>query len=105
MGAEHTPYLSHLRRGADPELTITNRDAVRSMLDSDGWQLVDELLSRVHEDAVTRVLFAHAGSEGTVLSQAEYARLLGFLSGLRQARWAAEAIVIHAERVHEKEIA
>lgn len=62
-----------------------------------------ELLYHTHEDAVTRLLFSHVGSEGRVLEQAEYARLTGFLAGLQQARWAAEAIVLHAERVREKE--
>jgi hypothetical protein len=38
-----------------------------------------------------------------VLEQAEYARLLGFLSGLGQARVAAEAFLMHAERAQSKE--
>lgn len=62
-----------------------------------------ELLHHTNEDAVTRLLFAHSGSEGRVLEHAEYARLTGFLAGLQQARWAAEAIVLHAERVRAKE--
>lgn len=61
------------------------------------------LLDEVHGDAVTRLLFLSAGAEGKVLEQAEYARLLGFLSGLRQSRLAAEAFIEHAERVQRKE--
>jgi dihydropteroate synthase len=102
--AEHAPYLAHLRRHSDPDRAFADAGVVRDLIDSSGWQIVHELLSRVHEDAVTRTLFTHAGSEGRVLEQAEYARLLGFLAGLRQARWAAEAIVLHAERVRAKEI-
>jgi hypothetical protein len=103
VGAEHTPFLARLRKG-DVEDVQTDADAVRAMLDSAGWQLVAELLGSTHDEAVTRLLFSHAGSEGRVLEQAEYARLLGFLSGLRQTRWAAEAFLMHAERVRSKEI-
>lgn len=103
MAAEHTPYLAHLRRNGDHEEALSDRDAIRALLRSEGWQLVNELLGHVHEEAVTRTLFAHAGTEGRVLEQAEYARLLGFLAGLRQTRWAAEAIVLHAERMQAKE--
>lgn len=102
MGAEHTPYLAHLRHNGT-ETMISDRDAVRIMLDSRGWQVISDLLGHVHEEAVTRTLFAHAGSDGRVLEQAEYARLLGFLSGLTQTRWAAEAIVLFAEREQAKE--
>ena len=38
-----------------------------------------------------------------MLEQAEYARLLGFLSGLRQTRWAAEAIVSTPSACEHKE--
>ena len=69
------------------------------MLDSPGWGLVQALVERHHGDAVNRLLFQHAGVEGQPLDQAEYARLLGFLSGLHQTRWAAEAFIEHAERV------
>lgn len=61
------------------------------------------LIDDVHGDAVSRLLFISAGADGSVLEQAEYARLLGFLSGLRQARVAAEAFIEHAERVQRKE--
>lgn len=105
MAGEHAPYLAHLRKFGDFESALSDRDAVQAMLDSRGWQLLDELLTHVHEEAVTRTLFAHAGSDGRVLEQAEYARLLGFLSGLRQVRWAAEAIVLFAERERTKETA
>jgi hypothetical protein len=52
---------------------------------------------------VDRLLFSHAGTEGRVFDQAEYARLLGFLAGLDQARVAAEAVIKHAEREQSKE--
>jgi hypothetical protein len=103
VGAEHTPYLAHLRRKSDPDTAFADANVVRDLIASHGWQLVIELLDRTYEEAATRLLFGHAGSEGRVLDQAEYARLLGFLSGLRQSRWAAEAIVMHAERVREHE--
>lgn len=105
MGAEHLPYLAHLRKDGNHERAIFDRDAVVAMLDSTGWAIVSDLLDQVHEEAVTRVLFAHAGSDGHVYAQAEYARLLGFLSGLRQTRWAAEAIIEFAERERKKETA
>ena len=103
MAAEHTPFLAHLRKYGDFESALSDRDAVEATLDSHGWTLVMNLIDSVHEEAVMRALFAHAGSEGRVLEQAEYARLLGFLSGLRQVRWAAEAIVLRAEREQVKE--
>ena len=103
MGAEHRPYLAHLNRREDWDTIISDHTAVQQMLASDGWRVVTELVSDVHDEAVTRLLLGHAGSDGRILEQAEYARLLGFLSGLRQTRWAAEAIIEHAERVQRKE--
>ena len=102
MAAEHRPYLAHLRNG-DTDSVLSDREAVQAMLNSTGWALLNELLDEVHEDAVTRLLLSHAGSEGKVFEQAEYARLLGFLSGLQQFRWAAEAFIEHAERVRQRE--
>lgn len=103
MGAEHTPFLARLRRN-DPDAAASDADAMRAMLDGAGWQLVNELIGDAYEEATTRLMFGHAGSEGHVLDQAEYARLLGFLAGLRQTRWAAEAFLLHAERVRNREI-
>jgi len=103
VAAEHAPFLAHLRKFGDYESALSDRDAVQALLDSQGWALVDELLTRVQEEAVLRALIDHAGTSGRVLEQAEYARLLGFLAGLRQVRWAAEAIVMRAERAQEQE--
>jgi hypothetical protein len=102
VGAEHRPYHAHLRR-RDPDRLLADRDAVSALLASPGWQVLEELTDAVHGTAVDRLLFSHAGSEGRVLDQAEYARLLGFLSGLGQARVAAEAVITHAEREQSKE--
>lgn len=102
MGAEHTPFLARLRK-VDGDDVLSDADAVRAMLDSPGWQLVSGLIGETYDEASTRLIFGHAGSEGRVLDQAEYARLLGFLAGLRQTRWAAEAYLLHAERVRSKE--
>lgn len=65
--------------------------------------MLEEIVAEVHGNAVDRLLFSHAGSEGRVFDQAEYARLLGFLAGLDQARVAAEAVLKHAEREQTKE--
>jgi hypothetical protein len=102
VGLEHRPYLARLR-GSDFDTIISDREAVQAMLDSPGWALVERLLDDTHADATTRLLFSHAGSDGSVMEQAEYARLLGFLSGLKQTRWAAEAFIEHAERVRKQE--
>ena len=102
MGAEHRPYLARLQRH-DSDALPSEVDAVRQLLGSKGWELLMRLLDDTHGDAVKRILFASAGAEGKVLEQAEYARLLGFLSGLQQARVAAEAYIEHAERVQRKE--
>jgi hypothetical protein len=102
VSAEHRPYLAHLKNG-DVDSVLSERDAVQALLDSRGWALLNELLDDVHENAVTRLLLTHAGSEGRVFDQAEYARLVGFLSGLQQFRWAAEAFIEHAERVRRRE--
>jgi hypothetical protein len=102
VGAEHRPYHAHLRR-RDPERLISDRDAVQALLATPGWAVLEELIEQAHGEAVRRLLFVHAGSEGRVLDQAEYARLLGFLAGLSQARVAAEAVIRHAEREQRKE--
>src|SRR5215813_7874840 len=106
MAAEHSPYLATLKardRRSDADRLPAEADAVQQMLESEGWRVLTELVEYVHGEAVTRLLFAHAGTTGATLEQAEYARLLGFLSGLRQTRVAAEAFLIHAERVQTKE--
>ena len=102
MGAEQLPYLAHLRR-RDSDALPSETDAVQQLLDSTGWALLMELINAVHGEAVDRLLFASAGAEGKVLDQAEYARLLGFLAGLRQTRVAAESYIEHAARVRRKE--
>ena len=102
MGAEHRPYHAHLRR-RDPDRLTADRDAISQLLTSPGWRVLEELMAEVHGNAVDRLLFSHAGSEGRVMDQAEYARLLGFLSGLDQARVAAEAVITHAEREQSNE--
>jgi hypothetical protein len=103
VGAEHLPYLAHLRKRHDSDALPSEVDAIRTLLGSTGWELLMRLLDDVHGEAVTRLLFTSAGAEGQVLEQAEYARLLGFLSGLSQSRVAAEAFIQHAERVQRKE--
>lgn len=102
MAAEHRPYHAHLRH-RDTDQIITDRDAVRQLSESPGWVVLMDLLEQVHGEAVSRLLFAHTGAEGRVLDQAEYARLLGFLAGLRQSRVAMEAVLKHAERAQSKE--
>jgi hypothetical protein len=102
VAAEHRPYLAQLRH-RDSDALPSEADAVAQLVQTPGWQIVAELIEAAHGDAVSRLLFAHSGAEGRVLDQAEYARLLGFLSGLRQARVAAEAVLLHAERVRSKE--
>jgi hypothetical protein len=103
VGAEHLPYLAHLRKRHDSDALPSEVDAIRTLLGSTGWELLMSLLETTHGEAVQRLLFLSAGAEGKVLEQAEYARLLGFLSGLRQSRVAAEAFIEHAERVQRKE--
>ena len=100
MGAEHRPYHALLRDSDDP---IGDATEVSSLLTSGGWTVVMGLIDEAHANAVTRLLMSHQGTDGMVFEQAEYARLLGFLSGLRQVRWAAEAVIEHAERVQRKE--
>jgi hypothetical protein len=100
VAAEHRPFLALLRKHYADRLP-SEVDAVRQMLDSAGWALVSDLIEIAHGEAVSRLLFEHTGAEGRVLDQAEYARLLGFLAGLRQSRVAAEAFLIHAARVKE----
>jgi hypothetical protein len=102
VAAEHRPYHAHLRH-RDTDQIIVDRDAVAALSDSPGWAVLQALLEQVHGEAVSRLLFAHTGSEGRVLDQAEYARLLGFLAGLRQSRVAMEAVLKHAERAQSKE--
>ena len=102
MGAEHLPYLAHLRK-RDDDAIASEYAAVLELQNTPGWALVMELIETVHGEAVTRLLMGHAGQDGRILDQAEYARLLGFLSGLRQTRWAAEAFIEYAERVQAKE--
>lgn len=102
MAAEHRPYHAHLRKRDTDRLTV-DRDAVQQLVAMPGWSILETLIEDVHGEAVSRLLFAHAGSEGRVLDQAEYARLLGFLAGLRQFRVAAEAVLRHVERVQAKE--
>jgi hypothetical protein len=100
--AEHRPYLAHLRHH-DHDRLSGEVDAIEQMLRSPGWRVLTELVEHVHGEAVNRLLFSHTGSEGVVLEQAEYARLMGFLAGLRQYRVAAEAFVIRAERARNQE--
>jgi hypothetical protein len=102
VGAEHRPYLAALRH-KDPDQIASEIEAIKQLREHPGWALVEHLIDDVHGNAVNRLLFASSGAEGRVLEQAEYARLLGFLAGLDQARAAIEAYELHAERVRNRE--
>jgi hypothetical protein len=84
--ADQRPYFAQIRRrDSDSAPVRSERGAGAARIA--GWQLVMELLDQAHGDAARRLLFAHAGAEGRVLEQAEYARLLGFLSGSARPVW------------------
>jgi hypothetical protein len=102
VGAEHRPYLAALRH-RDADQIAAEADVVRSLSEAPGWALVQDMVNEVHGNAVYRLLFESTGAEGRVLDQSEYARLLGFLAGLDQARVAVEAYAMHAERVRNRE--
>jgi len=102
MDPQIKPYVAHLRR-RDSDSLPSDLDAIRQLISSRGWILVMDLIEAAHGEAVGRLLFQHTGAEGRVLDQAEYARLLGFLAGLDQARVAAEAVLSYAERVRTRE--
>lgn len=102
MRAEHRPYLAELRHH-DADQIASEVGQIEALLAMPGMALIEDLIDAVHRNAVERLLFASAGAEGRVLDQAEYARLLGFLAGLGQARVAAEAFVMYAERVRNRE--
>lgn len=102
MGAEHRPYLAALRHH-DPDQIASEIEQIEALRAMPGSALVNDLIATVHRNAVERLLFASTGAEGKVLDQAEYARLLGFLAGLDQARVAVEAFVMYAERVRNRE--
>ncbi len=100
MAAE-TPFVNHLQRWEDDDLRVAAKH-VADLLDSPGWKALTLLLDEVHGTATSHLLLSHAGARGEVMEQAEYARLVGFLSGLTQPQIAAGAFHTAAERVARK---
>lgn len=75
-------------------------EAVGSMAEQFGWTLLTDVLDR---EIAAETAFLEDRSEP--LSRAQYAMAHGRIAGLRGAQEAADAIVIHAERIHQEQMA
>lgn len=107
MADEHTVWVNRLIQSdyKDPSVRATkpaqavNVDAlgadagkVQATLDSEGWQIIQKLLGRVHEQHMRKMLTD--ASTGTILDQSEYASRLAYASGIKQSQIAAESFQI-----------
>lgn len=69
--------------------------AVSELRDSDGWQIVSQMLSRADADMQTTLL------QG-VHEHAEFASMTGYLKGVRSAEAVVEAVVEAANRADRR---
>lgn len=87
------PYLAQFKQWDDDELRIAC-EHVAQLEHHPGFEALTRVLDEVHGNAMDRLLSSHAGAEGRIMDQAEYARLVGFLSGLRQPMAAVKAFAL-----------
>lgn len=99
MAKEHTPYLNFLARqyAEDDDSFVIAAERVAELLDSPGWKVVTELVEDARTSTATNLIMSHAGSQGKVLEQAEYARLCGYLAGAKELQVAAESFALALE--------
>lgn len=91
-GRQHTPFLGHIEAWESEPLFEAQR-AVRTLVDSPGWDVVCELIDAGRENAEARLKYGSVPA-----STAEYAKALGFVTGLESLEAAAEAVLLAAER-------
>ena len=85
-----------------PDELIAAAAKVEQTLQSPGWEFIMDYLENAEQDALTSLFNAHAGASGKVLEQAEYARLGGYLAGIREPQTVALAFRQAAENAsHE----
>jgi hypothetical protein len=100
--ADELPYLNRLERDWEPDDLAAVAEYVHQLEDHPGWQALWRLIEDAHQEAWTSLLAGHAGSKGRVLEQSEYARLMGFLSGLLEPQAAQRAFHVADERRRER---
>ena len=99
----HRAYVAHLRRWDEDQALLAAKQ-VDELIHQPGWTRLTQLLDEAHGAAFNRILQSHAGDTSTaqILEHAEYTRLIGFLSGLKQLHFAVEAFAEHAESVRKR---
>lgn len=95
MPAE-TPYIAQIEKWDDEDTSLTAAKQVEQLTQHPGWTQLLRLLDAAEKNALDRLLNMNTAR---VPEQAEYARLTGFLAGLREPTVAAKAFQVYAERV------
>jgi hypothetical protein len=99
------PFLERLKRqyvDKDDELRAAAAKVQETMA-SPGWRLLWDFITDAEQDALARLFAGHRGANGAVMEQADYARLVGYLSGLREPQGAAEAFELAVRRLEQQQ--
>lgn len=80
----------------DPDVVLTSAKQVRDLMAQPGWLRLQELLGQVEEKHLDQLLL------GKTMEQADYARLVGVVGGLRALKGAAGAVFEVAREIEVK---
>ncbi len=89
-------FDNELAKRTDRDRVRVEAEQVRAMMDTEGWKHLQAAIAR-RRDAVVEGL-EQSGDSGRILDHAEYARLMGYLAGLRQSQDAADSFVTALEK-------
>ncbi len=92
---QHTTFLGRLDKWPSERLFTVERQ-VRDTMETPGYRELLDLISEATADAEARLKY------GPVQEQAQYARSLGYISGMECLPAVAEAVLMQAEVVAER---
>lgn len=80
----------------DPERVLTAAKLVRDLMAQPGWAEIQLLIQQTRDGHEKQML------EGPTLAQADYARMVGAIQGMRTLEDAAEAVFEKAREIDEE---
>jgi len=93
--SRHHELLKAKLRKWDPDRVLTAAKLVRDLMAQPGWAEIQLLIQQTRDGHERQML------EGRTLSQADYARMVGVIQGLRTLEDAGEALFEQAREIDE----
>lgn len=95
-------HLANVLAKLDDDVLRAQAEQVAQLVQQPGWQHLSDLIETVRGTVTARL--EGSGFAGQILEQAEYARLMGFLAGLRQPQLAADTFAAQLEKLRKRNL-